>query len=283
VRRKKRSRFGAVILLLILLAAVLITVDSNKRIVTDEVSLYFDRLPVSFDGYRIAQLSDIHAAIFGDGNTKLIGAVEEARPDIIVITGDLIKFDDSEDLDLGIVRPLVRSFVEIAPVYYVTGNHEWDIDWLRELLKMLSDEGVTVLRNSYARLSVGDDVIVLAGLDDPNGPKDMKKPETLIQEIRKKEGDSFIVLLEHRNSMLDRFAALGVNLVFCGHAHGGIIRLPLIGGLVGPSRELFPQYTSGVYAKAGTKMFVSRGLGSSTNVPRFLNNPEIPVVSLKKA
>ncbi len=94
--------------------------------------------------------------------------------------------------------------------------------------------------------------------------------------IRDTEADAFVVLLNHRNSSLDRFAALGADLVLCGHAHGGLIRLPLIGGLIGTGRELFPKYSGGIYTEGNTRMLVSRGIGNGTGVPRFLNNPEIP-------
>jgi predicted MPP superfamily phosphohydrolase len=164
-----------------------------------------------------------------------------------------------------------------------SGNHEWDCGWVRQLLRVLEDSGVKVLRNDYARISIGTASIILAGVDDPYGPADMKTPEQLLPEIRKKEGDAFIVLLAHRNNYLDRFSALGVDFVLCGHAHGGQIRLPLIGGLFGPSSDFFPPYTSGVYTEGGTKMLVSRGIGNHTRIPRFLNNPEIPVAVLKIA
>jgi predicted MPP superfamily phosphohydrolase len=109
----------------------------------------------------------------------------------------------------------------------------------------------------------------------------MKTPETLISEIRGREGNAFLVLLAHRNNQLDRFAALGVELVFCGHAHGGVIRLPFVGGLIGPSLEWFPDYTSGVYSEGGTTMLVSRGIGNRTGIPRFLNNPQVRVAVLR--
>ena len=239
--------------------------------------MYYDDLPVSFNGYRIVQLSDIHAGQFGSGQAELIEAVENANPHIIVITGDMI--DGAEDLD--IVEPLIKALPAIAPVYYVTGNHEWASGALPQLLDMLEDGGIAVLQNEYERLTVGDESIVLAGLDDPNGPKDMKTPETLISEIRSRESDPFIVLLEHRNSFLDRFAGLDIELALCGHAHGGVIRLPFIGGLIGPSLEWLPDYTNGVYTKDGTNMIVSRGLGNRTGVPRFMNNPQIVVAILR--
>jgi predicted MPP superfamily phosphohydrolase len=179
------------------------------------------------------------------------------------------------------VQPLVYKLVKIAPVYYVTGNHEWDAGWIKPLLDMLGEAGVTVLRNDYVRLSVGAASIILAGVDDPNGPADMKTPEALVAEIRAKEGDPFIVLLAHRNNYLDRFSALGINLVLCGHAHGGLIRIPFLGGLFGPSVEFFPKYTAGIYTQGDTTMLVSRGIGNGVPIPRFLNNPEVAVAVLK--
>jgi predicted MPP superfamily phosphohydrolase len=280
---KKRRRIGRSVLLLVLMALAVLLADSNMRLTVNEYALSYAALPTAFDGYRIAQLSDVHAAVFGKDNAALLGAVKNARPDIIVITGDLINYDDDAAYSLGIVRPLVRRLTDIAPVYYVTGNHEWDTDWLRELFKALDDEGVRVLRNEYALLTRGGASIVLAGLEDPNGPRDMKKPEEVVSKIRSAEGETFIVVLEHRNSYLKRLSGLGVDLILCGHSHGGIIRLPFAGGLIGPSLDLFPTYSGGLYSENGTKMLVSRGVGNNTGVPRFLNNPEIPVVILKKS
>jgi predicted MPP superfamily phosphohydrolase len=258
------------------LAAALIY-DSNFRIDVDEYQLNYADLPPSFDGFRVVSLSDVHAAQFGKDNRKLIDAVWGAKPDIIAITGDLI---DSYG-QLGIIDTLVGGLLEIAPVYYVTGNHEWDSGDVKNLLSLLEQRGATVLRNEYTRLTRGGGAIVLAGTDDPNGPADMKTPSELIGDIRSAEGERFIVVLEHRNNHLGLYASLGVGLVVCGHAHGGIVRLPFTDGLMGPSRELFPTYTSGVYAEGATKMLVSRGVGNHTGFPRFLNNPHIPVAVLR--
>jgi predicted MPP superfamily phosphohydrolase len=276
---KKRRHIGLKILLFLLLLAAFLVYDSNTRIAVDSYAVYDKNLPASFDGYRIAQLSDIHAAEFGEDNSRLIAAVKNARADIIVITGDLI----DDDNQLGIVKPLMQKLAAIAPVYFVTGNHEWDSGGLPDLLDMLSDTGVTVLRNKYEKLQMGNESIILAGIDDRNGPADMITPEAFISDIRDKEGDPFMVVLVHRNSYLHRYAGLGVELVMCGHAHGGLLRLPFTEGLIGPAREWFPQYTGGVYTEGGTKMLVSRGIGNQTGVPRFLNTPEVAVAVLRKA
>jgi predicted MPP superfamily phosphohydrolase len=154
---------------------------------------------------------------------------------------------------------------------------------MTELFETLRDSGVTVLRNDYVRLRAGAASIVLAGVDDPNGPADMKTPEQLLSEIRKKEGDPFVVLLAHRNNKAADYAAAGVDLTLAGHAHGGLIRLPFTDGLIGPSREWFPTYTSGLYELEYGQMVVSRGLGNVGRTLRLFNRPDLPLVILHSA
>lgn len=275
-RRKRRGRRAGLLLLPLLLLGLLL-LDSNARLVTEEYVLHYKSLPPAFDGFRIVQLSDIHAAGFGAENEGLVSAVLKAEPDLIVVTGDLIDRDDQ----LDIVRPLMARIAALAPVYYVTGNHEWDSGGIGPLFDMLADCGVTTLRNRHEVISRGADRIVIAGLDDPNGPADMKMPEEVVAAARKGEGDAFIVLLGHRNNMLQRVAAMKIPLFFCGHAHGGIVRLPFTDGLIGPNREWLPSYTSGVYSLGETRMVVSRGIGNHTGYPRLFNNPHIAVAILK--
>lgn len=279
--RKRRRRIGSYLLLLFFVFIAFLVYDSNTRIVVQDYTIQNAKLPASFDGFRITQLSDIHTAQFGTGNSKLIAAVIKSRPNIIVITGDLVNSSDEIDSALLIVEPLVKTLVSIAPVYYVTGNHEWELVGLPKLFTMLEQTGVTVLRNDYTQLIIGDESIILAGIDDPNGPADMKMPEALVSEIKNRETNPFIVVLAHRNNLLHRFAALDIDLFFCGHAHGGLVRLPFVGALIGPSRELFPKYTNGLYTEGSTDMLVSRGIGNGTGTLRFLNNPHIPVAVLR--
>jgi predicted MPP superfamily phosphohydrolase len=179
------------------------------------------------------------------------------------------------------VLPLMRILAEIAPVYFVTGNHEWDSGEVRELLDALPEYGVTVLRNQCATIERGGAELVLLGLDDRNGPADMPRPPEIFERLRAKYGDAFVVTLVHRNDYLPTLSELGADLVLCGHAHGGIVRLPFTDGLIGPAREWFPTYTDGLYTLGETTMLVSRGVGNHTGYPRFLNNPHLPVAVLR--
>jgi predicted MPP superfamily phosphohydrolase len=280
--KKRRGVFLYILLLLVLLTAFLLY-DSYNRIVATEYELSYDNLPGSFDGFRIAVLSDIHAAEFGKDNVRLVAKVRDAKPDIIAITGD---FTDSYEklpieAQLDIAEKLVSDFLQIAPVYYITGNHEWDEGGVWQLLGMLEERGVNILRNRYVRLESDGEYIMLAGTDDPNGPADMMRPDEFVNRIYDAGGEPFVVMLEHRSSNLPLYSRLGVDLVLCGHAHGGIIRLPFTDGLIGPAREWLPSYTNGLYSLGETNMVVSRGIGNHTGWPRFLNNPHIVVAVLR--
>jgi len=175
----------------------------------------------------------------------------------------------------------VQQLVYTAPVYYVTGNHEWDSGITHQFLDMLEENDVIVLRNNYRHITKGNDTIIIAGVDDPNGPADMIKPGEFADRIMQNENPDFLIMLSHRNYNLQLFSDIGVDLILSGHAHGGMVRLPFTDGLIGPQQELFPTYTSGVYTRENTNMVVSRGLGNHLGWTRFLNNPQVVVVELR--
>lgn len=277
--RKKRKICSHLLLTILLLTITLISLyDSNIRIELENFELYYDELPASFDGYRIVQLSDIHANKFGKNSHRLLDAVDKANPHIIVITGDLIGFNE----DIDIVVPQLKRLLEISPVYYITGNHEWVTKDLYILFEVMSEIGVTVLRNDYVRLAVGAEHIILAGVEDENGPADMKNPPELMDEIKINEGDAYTILLAHRPDRFPEYVQLGFHTVISGHHHGGLIRLPFLGGLLSPGGELLPKYTEGVYSEDGSDMVVSRGLNGVNGFPRIFNPLHIPVIILRK-
>ena len=188
---KKRHVFLKLLLLLALICAVLVY-DSNNRLVTDVFSLGNERLPEDLEGLRIVHLSDLHARSFGKDNEKLISAIADARPDIICITGDLVDKDQARQE--GYVRQLMAAITQIAPVYFVSGNHDWAVGWARELFDVLREYGVTVLRNEYVTYGRGDDYIVIAGMDDPNGLRDQKTPAKVVEEIRRDHPGKYILM-----------------------------------------------------------------------------------------
>lgn len=287
MRTEKRRRRRRPVLLWLLLAAVILIGGLfwfrwqcwGLEVTVTRAEL--SALPEEFDGLRIVHLSDNHGHEYGEDSSRLLELVAEQQPDLIVLTGDLI--DQTEQLEM--VPALARGLAAIAPVYYVTGNHEWSLSTqtVRQLKSLLTDCGVTVLSNQYELLERGGASIVLAGVDDPNGYADQKTPEELYAEIRQEQPETFVLLLAHRNDHFDQYAAAGYDLVLSGHAHGGIVRLPFTDGLLGTQRDLFPTWTSGLYTLGDSTLFVSRGLGNNT-VPihgfRLFNRPEIAVLEL---
>ena len=252
-----------------------LTADSNLRLVTAEYELSYAALPEEFDGFCIVQLSDLHGAVFGENNARLLERVREVKPDLIALTGDLA----DRDTRLADVDALLAELTGLAPVYYVSGNHEWTSGLIGPLEAMFERHGVRYLRNEYVTLRRGEGEIILAGVEDPNGWVEQPKPDAVAAALP--EG-SFRVLLGHRNYWVTEYPDLPVDLILCGHAHGGVIRLPFVGGLLDHHGTFFPEYVDGVFLSGRYRMVVSRGLGSTGGVPRFLNNPEIVAVTLKK-
>ena len=273
-----RRRKTAVLLVLTALLAAGFLLWGNCSLQTTETALVSPALPPAFDGLRIVELADLHGRVFGRGSRRLLAAVRRAEPDLICIDGDL--FD--EHTDLAMLPPLLRGLCAIAPVYYVTGNHEWRMENRKQWFELLSACGVTRLENSFVMLSREGGSVVLAGVDDPNGPADQKTPGQLLQEIHEAAPQAYTIVLCHRNDQLERFARLGADLVLSGHAHGGVVRLPFLGAVFGTHYEFFPDYTAGLYTMGKTTLAVSRGLGGSRRIPvRIANQPEIPVITLR--
>ena len=276
-RKRKHHLWPWVLAAAILLASFC---RSNLTFAVESFTFAAPGLPTGFDGLRIVQLTDLHGRTFGPDNADLIAAVAAAEPDLIVLTGDLQ--DRFRETPPEYTWRLGAAMAAIAPTYFVTGNHEWALGDVPALKEGLEAAGVCVLSNQWAALEQGGDVLVLAGIDDPNGYADQKTPEELAEEIRREQGeDVFWLLLAHRNNLFPTvYSALGAGLVLSGHGHGGMIRLPFTDGLIGVDRTLFPSYTDGFYTADGASVFVSRGLGSSGRSFRLFNRPQVAVLTL---
>lgn len=274
-----RRRKTAVLLVLTALLAAGFLLWGNCSLQTTETALVSPALPPTFDGLRIVELADLHGRVFGRGSRRLLAAVRRAEPDLICIDGDL--FD--EHTDLAMLPPLLRGLCAIAPVYYVTGNHEWRVPGLRGILAQMRACGVTVLQDDWRVLRRGEDALIVAGTDDPCGPAERKTPAELIADIRAEAGEAaFLLLLTHRNDQLPQWSALGVQAVLAGHCHGGVVRLPFVGGLFGTDRRLFPAWDAGLYRQGETALYVSRGLGYTNVHFRLFNRPEVAVIVLRR-
>jgi len=256
----------------------------NTNLEITEYYVTSSKIPDSFDGFEIAQISDLHNAEFGEGNTDLLALLSEVEPHVIVLTGDLI---DSRHTDMDIALDFAGKAVQIAPVYYVSGNHEARIPEYAELKMGLTETGVTVLENQKIQITNDGESITLMGIQDPSFRTDylFGDAESVSRQAitsLQNESDGFTVLLSHRPELFDLYVDTGMDLVFSGHAHGGQFRLPVVGGLVAPNQGFFPKYDAGQFIEENTTMIVSRGVGNSIIPFRINNPPEIVVVELKR-
>ena len=266
----------------IFLVLIVWTVWGNTALERNTYTIRSPELPDVFDGYRIAQVSDLHNAEFGDGNQRLLDMLREAEPDMIAITGDLI---DSRKTNIAVALAFAEEAVRIAPCYYVSGNHEARVPEYRELKAGLEAAGVTVLDDARVEIEISGKSITIIGVNDPSFLADYLTSDAAVMDRKlselSSEDASFTILLSHRPELFDTYAAHDMDLVLTGHAHGGQFRLPLIGGLIAPNQGLFPKYDDGLYSEGNTNMIVSRGLGNSIIPFRFNNRPEVVLIELK--
>ena len=267
----------------ILISMVIWITWGNTALELNTYTVSSDRIPEGFDGYRIAHISDLHNAQIGDENEKLLTMLREADPDLIAITGDII---DSRNTDIEIALRFAKAAMEIAPCYYVTGNHEARVSEYEELRAGMEAAGVTILEDANTEISLEGETITLIGVSDPSFQTDylfgdaQTVMESKLAELHT-ESDEYTVLLSHRPELFDSYVGSGVDLVLSGHAHGGQFRLPFVGGLVAPNQGLFPAYDAGFYTEECTTMIVSRGIGNSILPFRINNRPEVILIELK--
>lgn len=280
---KKRKIIVLAVVAAVLLALIIWTAWGNTALELNTYTISSDRLPGAFDGYRIAHVSDLHNAEMGKDNEKLLDMLRETEPDIIAITGDII---DSRNTNIDIALQFTKAAMEIAPCYYVTGNHEARISKYDELKEGMIELGVAVLEDGRINLEQSGETISLLGVNDPSFQTDylFGDSETVMQgklhEITNEE-DTYTILLSHRPELFGVYADSNMDLVLSGHAHGGQFRLPFVGGLVAPNQGLFPKYDAGLYTEENTNMVVSRGIGNSILPFRFNNRPEVILIELQ--
>lgn len=282
----KLLRLGGLLAAVVLLAALILWLFwGNRALTVTHLTVESPRISVPFSGFRIAQVSDLHNAQFGPENQALLDLLRAEKPDLILLTGDLV---DSRRTDLKVGIDFATRAAAIAPTYYVPGNHEARLSGADNaaLREGLEAGGVTVLENRLETLERDGARITLAGVYDPGFYRDSMGKDTalvtdsLLSGLGLEEQD-YTVLLSHRPELLDTYAAHPVDLVFAGHAHGGQVRLPGIGGLAAPGQGLFPKYDAGLFPQSSTQMVVSRGLGNSIFPLRVNNRPELVVAELK--
>lgn len=269
-----------IVLIVVLIAIAVIIIIENKRYDITKLSVKLERLPDSFNGAKIVHLSDTHYKNADGYDRKLLSYVSELKPDYIFFTGDLIT---RSEISLKCHSEFIKYLSEIAPIYFVYGNHELDTD--EEIKNDISNLNLTLLDNKTVRLYRGNDCISVTGYTVPrdtykdyehNSYKNLKRITD--EDIKSAVGyssDSVNILLTHSPKFFAEYQKWGADLVFSGHTHGGIVRLNGK-GLLSPERKFKPEYAGGVFKKNNTIMIVTRGLGKF----RLFNHKEVILCEL---
>lgn len=263
------------------------TLEVTKYVVENK------KVPKEFDGYNIVQISDLHSKLFGENNKKLIQKIKSLNPDIVVVTGDLI---DGENNNYNVALDFMKEISKLYRVYYIIGNHEQKAlikkykDEYKDYFNKLHQMDFVNLDNNKVEIVKGNSNINLYGLTVPyscykylfdNQETTSIDSDFLEEKLGKVDREQFNILLAHTPFYFDEYEKWGADLTLCGHVHGGIVRLPFVGGLLSPDRKFFPKYDLGKYIKNKSTMIVSKGLGGSKVLIRVNCKPEIVNIKLK--
>lgn len=258
---------------------------SNKLITVTTYNIKSNKIPLEFDKFKIIQLSDFHNYRYlGKDNKIVIDKINLENPDIIVITGDMInKYDKKFNNFFELVEVLSKRY----SMYYIVGNHEKRLkkDYLNLIIKKLEKLGIKILNDNKSVAMKKKSYINIYGIDIPlSYYKTKNKPsnisEILSASLNQCNSIEYNILLAHNPLYFDEYADYNVDLTLSGHVHGGMIRLPFLGGILSPERKFFPKYSSGIYSINNKKLIVSRGMGHSKPGMRIFNMPEIVSITL---
>ena len=303
-RPRRKLRAGHIILamlaagLIALIAAALVSVARNGILTVKNYTVESEKLQ---SGFRIVLMSDLHRAVFGEDNGDLVSLVAAQEPDLIILDGDMIEGDHTEEEADALIY-LLERLVEIAPVYYAQGNHDAhlyseSVEYNGEVyirsygrsafLDRIESTGTVFLEYAYRDIEVNGDSIRIGGYypyawkTEAEPRKEWKKRSAFLEDFCSAE--SFKLMLSHRPDTFiyeDAGSAWDIDLVLSGHTHNGVIALPFGLGAVWCSEGLFPEHDSGEFDLGSMKMIISAGLAGWRFLPRVFNPPEIDVIDL---
>jgi uncharacterized protein len=287
---------AGIILLLVIWALI-----ERKLLVTTKYTITSERLPKKFDKTSFILLADLHNCTFGKNNERLIKRINLLNPEFIIVAGDMI--NKKEACFPSNAFTLLESLAKKYKIYYAYGNHEQRMElygnafvedknskelydnWIK-FRKKLQERKVVFLDNASIDIMKNSSKLSITGVSI--GPQYFKRgdipkleEEYLRSLIGKKDKQTYQILIAHNPMHFSEYAKWGADLTVSGHLHGGMVRLPGIGGVLSPQAKFFPKYHAGIYTKDNQQMIVSRGLGSHSIMPRLFNIPEIVSIELR--
>lgn len=281
------------LLILGIVAAALFSSYENKKLTVEYYNVTSQKIPECFDGYRIVFLTDLHCAQFGFDNEELIDKIDECKPDVILVGGDMVI--SHETMDEEIPLSLMKKLAQKYQVYYADGNHELKLARNEEVFGVrykdyvhsLKEYGIHHMSNETIVIQGETGFISLTAFDlEKKYYQRFHVPQMPISHMEsvvgKSPGNIFHILLAHNPNYLKTYARWGSDLVLAGHFHGGMVRIPGLGGVISPQFQIFPKYDAGEFHEGNTTMVLSRGLGNHSIKLRLFNEPEISCIELNK-
>ena len=270
----------------------------GKGLYTKKYQIYSPKLPLSFDGFKFIFISDLHGKIYGKENTTLIQLINKANPDCILIGGDMMVGGENPKYEFG-YSPISAKSVDISvdlisklskkyTIIHALGNHEEKLhsELWRKYTEALKEFNVKLIDNDvYRFINDDEEQIDIYGLSLGREfyPK-FKRKELDVRNITDKigtKGENYSILMAHSPVYFSAYSKWGADLTLSGHLHGGIMRLPFVGGVIGPDFFIFPKYSGGLYKENNRNMIVSGGVGMHTVNLRIFNPPELTLVELR--
>lgn len=275
-RRRKRRLIAGICGIAVILFLGILALSDNRHIEITRYELETQKFDTSL---KIAVMSDLHSCEFGEKNSELIEMVRAEKPDLIAMAGDMVNKDDD---NLTVVRNLCTKLNEIAPVYYSMGNHEGTMMNGRmdsiAIDKVLEEDGIRVLYNESEPLKHDGVEIQIAGISTSEVNYDKWSRDNL-EEFW--ESEDYKIFISHSPTLYyEKMANAEFDLAIAGHFHGGMIRLPGLGGLYHIDTGFFPRYSGGAYELANGTLVVTRGLGNHGAIPRINNKPELVMIEI---
>lgn len=279
LKSRNKNKFKLIIILFLVL--FIIVAFYNGLVVRDYVIKTDKLLPNQ--SIKIVLITDLHSHLYGKDQQKIANKIKDQNPDFIALAGDIL----DDEVPIYGTEVFLDAIKDIAPVYYVTGNHEI---WTREVAKvknLFRRYGVKVLENNYEEVSIKGIELIIAGAEDPDIIPYERPDSNWYDEVEKgllgvDNKDGYKILLSHRPELVDFYNALDFDMVLSGHAHGGQVRIPFIlNGLYAPHQGFFPKYAGGVYKHENYTHVVSRGASFNPKLPRIFNPPEVVAITIQ--
>ena len=283
--------------IIFLIVSVIMLVEGKRELGFFKITRYFLKVP-KFRPLETAKkvilLADLHNKVYGEQNDKLFRAIRREKPDLILIAGDML-VGRGEDADFTEALSFIARLPSVCPVYYSLGNHEQrlkEAPWNHggkvyyNYKNALQESGIHFLENQTEDVMLDKLCVRISGLELPlNTYEKFKKckvtSEDISRCIQKSEEEKYNILLAHNPVFFPAYKKWGADLTLSGHLHGGIIRIPGLGGLITPQAVLFPRYSGEMTQEDNHALIVSKGLGTHTINLRFCDNAEVVVINLQ--